>query len=201
MQSNNLFSWQVNNIEESNSSHSGMSKSETIEDSSHFFIQRNEDAKLSTLLCPWCKHEILIDFYTYIHDGHNHNIKCFCMFCGWGSKFTFDTDYISFAYKRSQTLSIKNFENPDYVSIQKEVENHIIKKDSSPYKFEGLMGSLFENMGYKVEYTKKSRDGGKDFILYVNGERYAIVEVKRWKDKVGVDLIRQLRGVQFEDNV
>ena len=72
------------------------------------------------------------------------------------------------------------------------------KRFVNPSRFEELIGCFFKNIGYTIEYTNKTRDGGYDLILLINGEKYAIVEVKDWKNKISVELIRQLRGVQFE---
>ncbi|HET9162873.1 MAG TPA: restriction endonuclease [Solirubrobacterales bacterium] len=71
-----------------------------------------------------------------------------------------------------------------------------------PRRFEELVGDVFANEGYRVELTQSTRDGGRDLIvLRESDEIEAIVEVKRHKKRVGVDLVRQLRGVQIRDNV
>jgi len=69
----------------------------------------------------------------------------------------------------------------------------------SPRRFEELAAALFESLGYSVELTPASKDGGKD--LYVArrddlGSLLFYVECKRYaRDRpVGVAVVRQLHG-------
>jgi hypothetical protein len=203
----NLFIWRANIVEESSSSEVGGSnyRIESVKDSSHYFFKRSYSSLESTYLCPWCKHKLMVDLYVALNrpidDGESRTLGCFCVFCGWGSEYSSETNYASFANKKQMSLSMKNFDTSDYDSVFEEIKDVLIQKNISPFRFEALVGNFFSSLGYSVEFTQKSKDGGKDLILYVNGNKYAIVEVKRWKDKIGVELVRQLRGVQFEDNV
>lgn len=73
----------------------------------------------------------------------------------------------------------------------------------SPRRFEEAAAKLFGQLGYKVELTPASKDGGKDlyiakkddlgsFLYYVECKRYA-------PDRsVGVGLVRSLYGVVEE---
>jgi restriction system protein len=68
-----------------------------------------------------------------------------------------------------------------------------------PRRFEELAAALFESLGYSVELTPASKDGGKD--LYVArrddlGSLVFFVECKRYARNrpVGVALVRQLHG-------
>ena len=67
----------------------------------------------------------------------------------------------------------------------------------SPRKFEELVAELLSDLGYMVELTPTSRDGGKDILAYLptpHGRVLCLVEVKRYRQDrpVGVALIRQL---------
>ena len=70
----------------------------------------------------------------------------------------------------------------------------------SPRRIELLVGDIFKNRGYEVIITKSTKDGGKDLILLNNGIEHCIIEVKRHKNTIGVELIRQLLGVQLINN-
>lgn len=69
----------------------------------------------------------------------------------------------------------------------------------SSRKFEELVAELLDDMGFEVELTKATRDGGKDILAYMNtgvGKFLCLVEVKRYRQDrtVGVELVRTLYG-------
>ena len=54
-------------------------------------------------------------------------------------------------------------------------------------------------MGWEVELTQQTRDGGKDILAYLNtdlGRMLCLVEAKHYRKdrKIGVDLVRTLYG-------
>ncbi|MBY2935663.1 restriction endonuclease [Rhizobium leguminosarum] len=66
-------------------------------------------------------------------------------------------------------------------------------------KFEELVAELLTDLGYEVELTPATRDGGKDMLAYMatpHGKLLCLVEAKRYRrDRtVGVELVRQLYG-------
>jgi RecJ-like exonuclease len=70
-----------------------------------------------------------------------------------------------------------------------------------PREFEEFVADLFKQQGFKVEVTQKTRDGGKDIIAIrsdLNINVKYIIECKKYSqtNKVGVELVRQLYGVQ-----
>ena len=70
----------------------------------------------------------------------------------------------------------------------------------SPRKFEELVASIMRDLGFEVELTQATRDGGRDIIAYIrNGltNFLAHVECKRYspENKVSVDIIRSVVGV------
>lgn len=72
--------------------------------------------------------------------------------------------------------------------------------DLSPRKFEELVASILEDLGFDVELTQATRDGGSDIIAYIRNavcEFLTLVECKRYapENKVGVGIIRQVTGV------
>jgi HJR/Mrr/RecB family endonuclease len=70
-------------------------------------------------------------------------------------------------------------------------------------EFEMFIADLFDKMGFDVELTAETRDGGKDIIAvrYMPFKFRCLIECKRYgKDKpVGLDIVQRLYGVtQFE---
>ena len=83
------------------------------------------------------------------------------------------------------------------------VENLRQQPDSmyqlQPRKFEELIAELLADLGYDVELTPATRDGGKDILAQMttpHGDVLCLVEVKKHRaDRpVGVELVRQLYG-------
>lgn len=69
----------------------------------------------------------------------------------------------------------------------------------APREFEQVLAELLSDMGWEVEMTKATRDGGKDILAYMNtdlGRLLCLVEAKRYRTdrKIGVDLVRTLYG-------
>lgn len=49
----------------------------------------------------------------------------------------------------------------------------------NPYEFECLVGKIYEKLGYKVQVTNKSNDGGRDLIMFKGNDK-VIVECKKY---------------------
>ena len=69
----------------------------------------------------------------------------------------------------------------------------------SPRDFELLVADLLSDMGWRVEVTPITRDGGKDILAYLDtdiGSMLCLVEAKRFKcgRPVGVEVVRSLYG-------
>ena len=72
--------------------------------------------------------------------------------------------------------------------------------DLSPRKFEELIASILSDLGFDVELTQATRDGGSDIIAYIRNavcEYLTLVECKRYApdNKVGVGIVREVTGV------
>jgi restriction system protein len=68
----------------------------------------------------------------------------------------------------------------------------------SPRQLEALVAALYRELGYTVELTPPSRDGGRDVIAarQVPGQCEVVeIECKTHTSPVGVSYVRQLRGV------
>jgi restriction system protein len=73
-------------------------------------------------------------------------------------------------------------------------------RDLSPRRFEELVASLLEDLGYDVELTSRGADGGVDiFASQKNelGEALVIADCKRYspETRVGVGIVRALYGL------
>lgn len=74
--------------------------------------------------------------------------------------------------------------------------------EMTPDEFEQSIGTIFENLGYVLAVTQKTRDGGIDldgYELGLGGGR-VIVQCKRYSGTVGIAAVRDLFGVVSSDN-
>ena len=76
----------------------------------------------------------------------------------------------------------------------------------SDRQFEEVMAEIYSKLGYKVELTKATRDGGKDIIIRkpeILGDFIYYVECKKYSknNPVGVGIVRDLTGVINMDKV
>ena len=68
--------------------------------------------------------------------------------------------------------------------------------DVHPRKFEELVGSIFQDFGYRARVTAYSGDGGID--VYLDGEPGLVgVQIKRSKNPIEVEQISALTGALF----
>ncbi len=85
-------------------------------------------------------------------------------------------------------------------SLVKEVKhNPELIFSMSPRQFEEFVAEMYERLGYRVELTQITRDGGKDIILYTDGpigHNMFYVECKRYQKDylVGVGVVRTFYG-------
>ena len=75
----------------------------------------------------------------------------------------------------------------------------------NPRKFEEVIAELLRYHGYEVSLTKQTRDGGFDMTLQKtleDGRPFkAIVECKRFKKKIDVNIIRCFSAVAYKEGV
>ncbi len=75
----------------------------------------------------------------------------------------------------------------------------------SPRKFEELIASIIKDMGFDVELTQATRDGGRDIIAYIRTgitSYLTHIECKRYapENKISVDIVRSVTGVHYMRN-
>lgn len=81
-------------------------------------------------------------------------------------------------------------------------ENHIetveFLQNMNPRDFEHLIERLYDSMGYETELTTPQKDGGRDIIakqVKPAKRENLLIECKRYKNSIGVPIVRQLLGV------
>lgn len=83
-------------------------------------------------------------------------------------------------------------------------KDHSLFTKVEPWEFEEIMAELLRSQGYQVELTKRTKDGGYDIIalrsLAGNIPFKSLVECKRYKNKVGVGIIRSFKDVVMTNN-
>lgn len=70
-------------------------------------------------------------------------------------------------------------------------------------RFEEVCAGLFKRLGFETKLATCGADGGIDIHLYRarSDQPVAIVQCKAWTKKVGVNVIRELRGVMTSERV
>ncbi len=98
-------------------------------------------------------------------------------------------------------------EEPNLIiaNIDDEIKRYLRKHPNklyelSPRKFEELVASIFKDLGFDVELTQATRDGGRDIIAHIRNAVCSYlthIECKRYAsdNKVGVGIIREVIGV------
>jgi len=69
----------------------------------------------------------------------------------------------------------------------------------SPAEFERYVAGLFRKKGYQVQMRGRSGDLGVDILLTKVDGRRAIVQCKRYRNKVGPDVVRELYGTLIHE--
>jgi len=152
-------------------------------------------------ICPECGGEGVIEDYedNYFQESYFPSQHTF-------QNKDYDFDEEIGLYLPQEQKIIQNEIIPD---LNESIAKLIIAAEKNPEllknihhrDFENFIADLFKREGFKVEVTKKTRDGGRDIIAIrsdFNIKVKYLIECKRhqWDNKVGVDIVRQLYGVQ-----
>lgn len=94
-------------------------------------------------------------------------------------------------------FEIKDFLNPHNQYLIRELAKHpTAMTELAPRKFEILVAELMKDLGWTVELTPQTRDGGRDLILttdFKGIKLMSIVECKQWRyKKVDVNVVKQM---------
>ena len=159
-------------------------------------------------------HSETIKSYKEIHDLEDCyldlNMQCqstevwinVCEICGWW-KIVKDVSISAKEWQIWQFYfgvigSLKQFDIHDISIPINEIEQYLASRYESrlslhPKLFEEVTASIFENLGYTSFVTGFTHDGGIDIILEKDSKQIG-VQVKRYKNKVGVEQIRSFGG-------
>jgi restriction system protein len=109
-----------------------------------------------------------------------------------------------FDLKKSEESKIIQAVRPQIITFSSELTLQLKKSpdklhDVTSLQFEWLVADIFDDMGWEVELTKATRDGGRDILAHLNTgvmKLLCLIEAKKHrKDRpVGVQLIRNLYG-------
>lgn len=73
--------------------------------------------------------------------------------------------------------------------------------DVDPRKFEEIIAEIFYKMGFQVELTKATRDGGYDIVAISNNMEKYLIECKRYAKhkKISVGFVQRLLGIKISE--
>ncbi|MEA2564286.1 MAG: restriction system protein [Acidobacteriota bacterium] len=166
--------------------------------------------------CPHCKTSLqflgAIDFKPAMSSTR----VWACPACGWwkieaerdssGPTFIPNVDAITLETRYAHA-TLQNFSVKDWSGPLSDLERYLLVRRSAlgevpPRLVEETVADVFKNLGYSPELTAYSKDGGIDLFLTEprSGERIA-VQVKRYKDRVGVELVRSFVGAMAFEGV
>lgn len=126
-----------------------------------------------------------------------------CDICGWWIASIYEMSVAMRTYAGVYSWGdicavLRKLDLTDISIPVKEVRNYLAvnytdRYQVHPRKFEETVASVFRDLGYYITITGYIKDGGIDVVLQ-KGEEVIGVEVKRHKNKIGVDQIRQFAG-------
>ena len=109
-----------------------------------------------------------------------------------------------------ELMAVKPVVNFDMVDKRFVSESDVISEldakpnlmDLNPFEFENLVNNLFSKMGFEAKLTQSSRDGGIDVVAFdlrpIMGGKL-VIQVKRYKNVVGVSAVRDLYGSMINE--
>jgi hypothetical protein len=155
--------------------------------------------------CVYCG-ELLVETFTETAHWEGNLTGLECYFCGWFQWHMSESWCTLYDEEQFRQAILVDLDVDDPSLAESEIRAGLVGDRMraqllSPRRFEELVANIYKDLGYEVVLTRSSRDDGRDIILYGKGhEEFAIVEVKRHKERIGVEFVRQLRGVQLRED-
>jgi restriction system protein len=157
--------------------------------------------------------QVLDTYNNTAHEGTLDTIHVLaqlyvCQVCGWWTipalmlkeELDQETQFL-FAGQVRGELIIFNTETDDLPIDELTrylAANYNARHVINPFKIEEAVASIFKSCGYYVELTPRSRDNGVDmYIIQKNDITKKAVQVKRYKNKIGAELIRSFAGAML----
>lgn len=132
-----------------------------------------------------------------------------CPSCGWWSSHYYDVDLAPScytlvhhqAYASLRPLDLSIPDQPlqcikDYLAF-----DYSARYALHPRLCERLVGDVLSSIGYSIELTAYQKDGGIDLYLLTDGHRVGAVQIKRTRDSVGVEQVREFVGAMVLDGI
>lgn len=156
-------------------------------------------------VCPFCSTKLIDYDARSIGEWNGSEVRrkvWTCPICGWW-KIIEKTRHPEIEdiilYFNASIGTLKNLDLTDIKLPLEEVRAYLTAKFEKrfiihPKLFEETVASVFSSIGYKAVTTAYSGDGGIDIILQDKFDKSIGVQVKRKKDKIRADQIRELFG-------
>lgn len=160
---------------------------------------------LNTLRCD----ETSKEGPTWRHQvAYSKSVRC-CPVCGWWYVRVHQTGsddptiYPGFPYRHEKTHGasgvLRNLDLSDQSLPLYEIRQYLAARYNerllmTPAKFEDVVASVYRDLGYDVEVTGRSGDGGIDVVLRGSQGHAIGVQVKRYKGKIEAEQIRAFTG-------
>ena len=133
---------------------------------------------------------------TYVDAGLFSEKQILCIYTTGDRGISFKSDE---GMEIAKQISLKISRYVDAANERRRLEDEqIIARNLdaiSPSRFEGLVGEIFQSMGYYVQHTGGTSDEGIDLICKRESvNEKIIVQCKRYQGNVGVSTVRDLYG-------
>lgn len=149
-------------------------------------------------VCVFCRTPLRTLFKKRSRKTHSYCVRV-CDSCGWWwFHDAYVDDKLSLVWRRSVHPQLKQLDLSDLSVPIQDVERYLSARYESrfevhPRRFEEVVASVFKDHGYAVSVTAYHCDGGVD-VLLTRGSDTIGVQVKRYRNTIGVEQIRSLAG-------
>lgn len=116
--------------------------------------------------------------------------------------FLLSIDIIKYAFKGIYSFGMWSWNKYHFRDINLSHKQIIrLIRNMSPREFEVFIAEMFKTVGYEVELTPETCDGGKDLILYARDGRKIYVEMKHYSENnfVGREICQKITGAMTID--
>lgn len=154
-------------------------------------------------LCHYCKTNIVSKAHPDNDFGRDDTMIGICEGCGWwiirndhmGHDGEDDTHVICGAQGVLKQLDSTDLSLPLEELLPYLKANYDERLRLHPKRYEDVVAAVFKNGGHRVLTTSYSKDGGIDLFVFESDSTSCTgVQVKRYKNKIGVEQIRSFAG-------
>jgi restriction system protein len=156
--------------------------------------------------CIYCRHTMVRFNGQQQGDSETSVYVDACQTCGWwlvsrgeSSWICDDFHWEYRTYLKRAAAVLRNLEASD-ISLpighiqQLLLARYDLRFTLHPRRYEDLVGGVFREFGYEVRATSYSRDDGIDLFVFDGEDGVIGVQVKKHRDKIKVDQIREFAG-------